>query len=778
MLPINKKLKLISIGLGFSIFIGLATDVLFSRLPEFWNLTKKLDIYFYNIFFSSSLKPSEAIVIIDSNDPQESRSRSEFARMIRLLDEARAKCIGFDIRFQGYRNYDPQGDEELVRSVAKCSQVVLPIDFTGRIAPSALQSNKLEQLALSDTVCKDFFIQYELEGVDLPFPELFSVTKHIGHINAINNEYYHFPPVIHFEKNCYPFIAVELVRLYLDSGDNELLESASSKTESEQTSDSKQSHLRLTDIPRDEDEQVIVNFISVDEFRPLPYSWHDAIELLQSHPEKFLNKIVLIVNSAPEAMVPTPLGPYPRWAIIASVASQLLQNSFIEASVFFYPALFSFIIIFLCLIWLLFITPRMNEKWRKTHILFITGNGLLFFFIFVSLRLGQQWMGVIIPMLMFNVSLLIVRKIYTNMIKPAQYLDFGIAILEHQRGKYPIQIFESPVGEEEEDIAFQSLQKIELFQETLQKIKARQASKKEIKWIGDKLFDALFQPDIFNALRRSMDIAKSDGKNIRLKLRIDAPELVCLPWELAHSAKLPPGFVVLNKHISLIRYLPLAQPVKKSDFRVPLKILVVISSPSDLPQLEIKEETKLIKKALRSLVWGGDVRLRLCENASLDNLRQELEREPDVIHYIGHSYFDPKKYEAFLYFESSSDKSEVVDAETVGNLLYESSVKLVVLNSCEGATSSAADAFAGVAQNLVRVGIPAVLAMQFKIPDKTALWFSNIFYSTLLINYSIDAAVAEARRYIMSKTGIGQQDWATPVLFMRSYSGKLFNYEK
>ena len=62
-----------------------------------------------------------------------------------------------------------------------------------------------------------------------------------------------------------------------------------------------------------------------------------------------------------------------------------------------------------------------------------------------------------------------------------------------------------------------------------------------------------------------------------------------------------------------------------------------------------------------------------------------------------------------------------------------------------------------------------MLAMQFKhIYDETSIWFARTFYSTFITKLSIDAGVAEARRYIMSKTGLEQQDWATPVLFVRA----------
>ena len=52
------------------------------------------------------------------------------------------------------------------------------------------------------------------------------------------------------------------------------------------------------------------------------------------------------------------------------------------------------------------------------------------------------------------------------------------------------------------------------------------------------------------------------------------------------------------------------------------------------------------------------------------------------------------------------------------------SLRLAVLNSCEGARATAADPFSGTAQSLVQQGIPAVVAMQFEITDEAAITFA------------------------------------------------------
>jgi formylglycine-generating enzyme required for sulfatase activity len=73
----------------------------------------------------------------------------------------------------------------------------------------------------------------------------------------------------------------------------------------------------------------------------------------------------------------------------------------------------------------------------------------------------------------------------------------------------------------------------------------------------------------------------------------------------------------------------------------------------------------------------------------------------------------------------------------------------------------------------VRRGIAAVLAMQYEITDRAAIEFSRTFYRALAYGLPIDAAVASAR--IGVSIGVNNSlEWGTPVLYMRSPDGVLF----
>jgi hypothetical protein len=98
-------------------------------------------------------------------------------------------------------------------------------------------------------------------------------------------------------------------------------------------------------------------------------------------------------------------------------------------------------------------------------------------------------------------------------------------------------------------------------------------------------------------------------------------------------------------------------------------------------------------------------------------------------------------------------------------------LRLAFLNSCEGARGSEGDPFSGTAATLVRRGIPAVVAMQYQITDKAAIEFSSAFYESLADGLPVDAAVTEARVAVSMDSML---EWGTPVLYMRSPDGRLF----
>ena len=146
-----------------------------------------------------------------------------------------------------------------------------------------------------------------------------------------------------------------------------------------------------------------------------------------------------------------------------------------------------------------------------------------------------------------------------------------------------------------------------------------------------------------------------------------------------------------------------------------------------------------------------------------------------IFHFIGHGDFDAQSGEGVLGLAVEDGGVHRLAASDLALLLQEHhSLRLVVLNSCDTARASAADRFSSTASVLMRRGIPAVAAMQYFISDEAATAFAQGFYTALAAQYPVDQAITRARLSIkLSRRNT--LEWATPVLYLRSVTGALFD---
>ena len=364
------------------------------------------------------------------------------------------------------------------------------------------------------------------------------------------------------------------------------------------------------------------------------------------------------------------------------------------------------------------------------------------------------------------------------------YVDFDLR-LEREGERYTARVIESPAGEAAS--AFVLPFSADRIENLILKIgrrlggTVRRVHSDEMeaaRELGGSLFEALFTGGVRDCYTRSLDeVTRTEGSGLRLRLRLqDVPELADLPWEFLLD-KGGGRFLAQSAQTPVIRYMEMPQSVRPVATTLPLRVLVMISAPVDVPQLDLAKERDRLEQALAPLRDQGKVHVTWQEDATLTALMRYLRKETyHIFHFVGHGAFDPKRDVGLLLLEDEQERSFPVESDRIGAFLRDhSSLRLAVLNSCEGARSSRSDPFAGVAANLVRQGIPAVVAMQFEISDDAAITFSGEFYAALAEGLPVDAAVAEARKAIYATNDV---EWATPVLYMRSESGLLFKLEE
>jgi WD40 repeat protein len=359
------------------------------------------------------------------------------------------------------------------------------------------------------------------------------------------------------------------------------------------------------------------------------------------------------------------------------------------------------------------------------------------------------------------------------------YLDFDIEIDRAATG-YRVEI-NSPAGQSTglfqppfSDLELENFL-LKLGQSRRAMRRMEQPETEAAKAFGARLFDAVFAGDVRACLRSSLDEASRQGKGLRLRLRLtDAPELADLPWEYLYHSALN-RFLALSVNTPIVRYLELPERITPLAIEPPLRVLALIASPRDMPALDVEREWQRLNEALGGLIARGLVTLERVEQPSLLGLQQRLRRARyHILHFIGHGGFDTRSQDGELLLEDADGSGYRISGQDLGMLLHDHrSLRLVVLNACEGARASRTDPFAGAAQSLVQQGLPAVIAMQFEVSDEAAIALARDFYGALADGYPVDAALSEARKTLFA-SGSGVE-WGTPVLYLRAPDGRIFS---
>ena len=303
------------------------------------------------------------------------------------------------------------------------------------------------------------------------------------------------------------------------------------------------------------------------------------------------------------------------------------------------------------------------------------------------------------------------------------------------------------------------------------------AEGKAAKEFGGKLYEAVFENSIKQCFDQSLVLATNHEQGLRIRLRLNnVPELMSVPWEFLYDNN-KQYFFSQSIRTPIVRCIELESTIRPFSINPPLEILVMISKPKGLESLDVEHEWQNLKEAVCALEQQGLVIVTRLENATLTSLQRQLRKKHyHVFHYIGHGYYDESKRQSGLILEDEGGIGTFASGEDIATLFYDHrSLRLAVLNACEGARVTIEEPFSGVAQSLIAKEIPAVLAMQFEITDQASITLANEFYSAMSDGYPVDAAIAEVRKSIFAKEN--DLEWGTPVLYMQADDGHIFKLE-
>lgn len=136
----------------------------------------------------------------------------------------------------------------------------------------------------------------------------------------------------------------------------------------------------------------------------------------------------------------------------------------------------------------------------------------------------------------------------------------------------------------------------------------------------------------------------------------------------------------------------------------------------------------------------------------------------DVLHFIGHAHYE-EGTGARLLFEDDSGRPYPLDERSAREIFCRRGLRLVFLNACQTGAASPADFNRGLAQSLVAHGLPALVANQYSVLDRSATTFAQHFYWGLARGFSLGEAAREARIGVNYSLGGEAIDWAVPVVY-------------
>ena len=243
---------------------------------------------------------------------------------------------------------------------------------------------------------------------------------------------------------------------------------------------------------------------------------------------------------------------------------------------------------------------------------------------------------------------------------------------------------------------------------------------------------------------------------IRLHLA-DAGFLANAPWEALHDGH---DFLAVQPSMAITRALDRASAVPEAQ-QAPLRLLVTISSPKNLPTLNGEHEAQLLRDALGGLELIGRGEVHIATDGSLGTtlrmlrIAEDAGRPYNAWHFIGHGRFNPESKQSELAMTGDDGKAQFADASQMRVLFRGHPLRLAVFNACQSATFAPVDCGAAV-----------VVAMQFRISDDAAIVLADEVYGAFAAGADILKAMTDARRALFFRPP--RVEWITPILMLHS----------
>lgn len=353
---------------------------------------------------------------------------------------------------------------------------------------------------------------------------------------------------------------------------------------------------------------------------------------------------------------------------------------------------------------------------------------------------------------------------------------------KRRSGKFNVRVLKSPAGEMTPEQVIPVEYDHKALQTTLLRLEKRYLDRAGLIALGRVLALLLLPPrregdtvGIRELFATSLAQVGQD-RGLRLRLRLP-PFLSALPWEYiyvdrAGSGEGMDGFLALDPRVAIIRHEPLPAPAALPQVRGNIKVVIALASATGLPPLDLAAEKANLEQAFGTMAGLDSI---LLEDATLDEVQVAIPNA-GIFHFAGHGVFAREMGELPGIYTGTGALAlddQQVEAEELGINLRGNGVRLAVLSGCETGRRDGVNVWSGIAPVLAKAGIPAVVAHQYSILDKSAIAFGRQFYQALVGGLPVERAMVAGRIAAYNADPQGR-DWGVPVLYLRAENGQIF----
>ena len=306
---------------------------------------------------------------------------------------------------------------------------------------------------------------------------------------------------------------------------------------------------------------------------------------------------------------------------------------------------------------------------------------------------------------------------------------------------------------------------------------------------------------------------RNDLADLRVEITTGVAEAASIPWELMRDPKMDSPISLRMKAFVRVESKPNISfvPVPPAqDGRI--RLLYIACRPSGSQDVELRAVANRLLQDLGPDRARFDI--KALRPPTFERLQKELAdakaagQPYHIAHFDGHGVYDDLstsqladwlatlssltlgsgktgKHGYLLFEHPSEDKMRPVDGQTLGQLLHDNGVPVLVLNACQSAMHEATAApkpggdvhdevraIGSLAQAVVDQGIPAVLGMRYSVYVVTAAQYIGQLYAALASGRSFGQAATEGRKHLRlnPERWVGLQprllqDWFVPVVY-------------